>query len=78
MMYAVIDFCEIAKERCVFADFLLRIYIYEDDTLIEVLPYNSYNLEKVRKLLIPIVFKADYGECIPKEGDILLGRLRLS
>ena len=76
-MYAVIDFSEEAKRFCVFSTVTLKIFIYDDDDrLLEVMDYNTFNLEKIEKMNIPIIEKYDTESCekIPKKL-IILGRL---
>jgi hypothetical protein len=76
-MYATIDFSKDAKELCLWKEICLKIFIKDEDgNIIEELPYNSYNMEKVKELMIPIIENPDIPECRKfPEKMLLLGRI---
>ena len=78
-MYAVVDFSEESKRYCTFDTHNLRIFIFDDNNnLIEVLQYNKYNLNRVKEMKIPIVYKTDTSSCrISLDKSILLGRIKV-
>ena len=79
-LWAVIDYCDSAKELCVGGSINLRIFLYERDKLVDVLPYSEGWVKLLNEQGIPVVTKAKYdlpAECfeIPKR-KILFGRIR--
>lgn len=57
-MIAIIDLSKRAKKMNVFDEWNLRIYIYTDDgRLVDEMLFNSWNLNKIKKMKIPIVWK---------------------
>lgn len=74
---AIVDFIPEAKRYCCFDETTLRIFLKDEKgNIIEELPYNSYNIEKLKNEEIPIIFRMDTSSCskIPKKMFIL-GRL---
>ena len=77
-MHAVIDFTGEAKEVCAFTEINLRIFIFDDSkNLVSKLPYNEFNMNKVKGMDIPIVEKFDQSSCEPTREPLLLSRLRV-
>ncbi|RLJ10369.1 MAG: hypothetical protein DRP15_00005 [Candidatus Aenigmatarchaeota archaeon] len=79
-IWAVIDYCDTAKELCVGGSINLRIFLYERDRLVDVLPYSEAMVKILEEQGIPVVVKAKYNiptECFeaPKR-KVLFGRLR--
>lgn len=76
-LVAVIDFTEEAKRFCCFDETTLKIFLKDEKgNIIDVLPFNSYYLEKLKDEEIPIINRQDTSSCtrIPRKMFIL-GRL---
>ena len=74
---AVIDFSDEAKRFCCFDETTLKIFLKDEKgNIIDILPYNSYNIEKLEKEEVPIINRMDTSSCakIPRKMFIL-GRL---
>ena len=78
-MRAEIDFSKESKDFCAFDSWNLRIFIFDnEDNLIEIRPFNDFELDKVKEMEIPILWKIDTGSCeIPVDDLIFFARMKV-
>lgn len=73
-LVAVVDYSEEAKKYCCFNDATLKIFLKnEKGFIVGVMDYNEFNIERLKKREIPIIYREDTSSCrkIPKKMLIL-------
>ena len=76
-MIAVVDFTPEAKRYCCFDETTLKIYLKDEKgNIIDELDFNRFNIEKLKREEIPIIYRMDTSSCerLPRKMFIL-GRL---
>jgi len=81
-MYALVDYNEKAKNLCVGGVYNLRIFYFtKDKSMVGSEMYTPEKIEQLKKMMIPIIFKAKYGiptECLKEpKTKIYFGRVKL-
>jgi len=73
-LFAEIDFTDEAKKTCEFKKWNMKIFIKDDEgNILKDLDYNSYNLKRVKKMEIPLIWKLDVSSCseFPEKMEFL-------
>jgi len=76
-MIAVIDLCEEAKEKCLFSENLLKIYLYEDGELVNEMWYDDFKVEELREEGIPVISRISTEECFKEFPFTIFSTLKV-